>query len=760
MVAMPTTKYAAAMALTALAIFALGTTTTWTAAAHKTTDADANTNYVLSAELDDALAAINAKLEDVTLKNSVLTAKVDEQGKEIDQLKSTNKLLLSAGGADADPANDPDPAVITALMAKMETQDARLDELSTKIESLQPYLRPRRRLNEQDGDAADALPTSSLFGEAAISGSGSGIDSFRMLLDDEESGGMSNLILFQLFCAIQEIAAKVEGVFKCIDYDSDNDTCAIGSEDVNSVEIIANTDVNITVGDESFVFDETTIEALSDIEGIATCINYDDGDKKCSLGGESIDSVDVLATDIEVSADTLDIEVEGNLKAKSTTGDVVIQASANAIVAGASAYLGTNINGAFPATSQGLKIDSGGANLLSKGGGDVVIAADSGSAYIGRNINGAFPATSQGLKIDGDGAELLSKGGGKVVVAADDSTYMGTNTAGNFVGGDNGLKIDGTGGFLNILTGDAKIIAAVGKAIAAGFASAYLGTNINGAFPDTSQGLKIDPTNGAKLVSKGGGDVVIAADSGSAYIGRNVNGAFPDDGKGLRIDSAGAKLFSKGGGDIVIAANSGSAYIGTNVAGDFGKGLKIDPTNGAKLVSKGGGNVVIAANAGSAYVGTNLEGEFPNDGNSKGLKFETSALAYTAVQLKSMKAGDRVAIAATSTYMGRDVLNPGTFPGTGDAGLKIDLFGPQLVSRGAGGDVVIASENGKAYMGTNINGEIDAADTTNGLQIDGTGSNLNIKSVGGNVEITATGDVSLTGTKITRSGASTEFDSP
>ena len=159
-------------------------------------------------------------------------------------------------------------------------------------------------------------------------------------------------------------------------------------------------------------------------------------------------------------------------------------------------------------------------------------------------------------------------------------------------------------------------------------------------------------------------------------------------------------------------------------------------------------------------IGTNLEGEFPNDGNSKGLKFETSALAYTAVQLKSMKDGDRVAIAATSTYMGRDVVTPGTFAGT-DAGLKIDLFGPQLVSRGAGGDVVIASENGKAYIGTmDVNGDIEAADT-NGLKIDGDGSNLNVKSIGGNVEITAaTGDVSLTGTKITRSGVSTEFDSP
>ena len=56
------------------------------------------------------------------------------------------------------------------------------------------------------------------------------------------------------------------------------------------------------------------------------------------------------------------------------------------------------------------------------------------------------------------------------------------------------------------------------------------------------------------------------------------------------------------------------------------------------------------------------------------------------------------------------------------------------------------THKGKAYIGTmDVNGDIDAADTTNGLKIDGTGSILNVQSIGGDVSISAEDKVIVSG---------------
>ena len=345
------------------------------------------------------------------------------------------------------------------------------------------------------------------------------------------------------------------------------------------------------------------------------------------------------------------------------------------------------------------------ATVTSSGHG--IWASGSGTGMVGIATSGSVTSANGGHGIHahgGLGASLTIAAGAAVVGDADGISAMGAGAgdisvrAGAVTGGNSGIRVDADGP-------GSVVVTATGAVVGNGS-----GTTHAGIFAENSGANASLTINAEGLVTSTRGHGIWAAGSGVGTVGvtteQTVSGARHGIGasvvgSSLTIDANAAVM---GGVDGVNVSGSGNGSISVDVSG------KVTGENsGINVRAGGGGNVSIVASQDirANGSGTDHAGVVANvrDGSSVSIRVATVSGANDGVVAVSSGSGD-ASVSASGAV---------TATGSGGDGIRAVSFG---------GDV-----------------EISAAD-----EVSGGRHGISARSDAGSINITATRDVTSTGT--------------
>ena len=177
------------------------------------------------------------------------------------------------------------------LLALNDAQDAKIDELYEKIAKLEALLlgapsapQGKKELRHHGLREDDAtVDFDATLTDAAI----------KM---EEKADNM--IALLGVASVLKTLIIEMDPVFNCLKYNNDSQTCTLGSDDTNNIDIIAEDDINVRVRAVEGGNIKITAGGFLKLES-------DDGDISLQAGGSSDDGSDILiqaANNVDLTA--------------------------------------------------------------------------------------------------------------------------------------------------------------------------------------------------------------------------------------------------------------------------------------------------------------------------------------------------------------------------------------------------------------------------------------------------------------------------
>jgi len=228
-----------------------------------------------------------------------------------------------------------DDHMIRNLLAKVEAQDAKIDVYDAKIAKIEAlhdaniavYDAKIEELNEKNAKlealllGAPRVPQGTKnLRRRGLREDDATVDFDATLADaatikmEEKADDM--IALLGVASVLKTLIIEMDPVFNCLKYDNDSQTCTLGSDDTNKVDIIAEDNIDVRAVEGG------NIEIAA---GGFLKLESDDGDISLQAGGSSDDGSDILiraANDIDLTAGVV------GPSASNIGGDVAISATA------------------------------------------------------------------------------------------------------------------------------------------------------------------------------------------------------------------------------------------------------------------------------------------------------------------------------------------------------------------------------------------------------------------------------------------------